>query len=210
MGCWAGGRLRGGRRRNTNTRKRKQKTPTNTNQHNPKHTTPKRTTNHPQNNDEQINVVSGFSTFSATILAATWIFGETVKGVFQSVVFLFLTHPLDVGDMIALPPDDAWFRVKRFGLVNTQLVRENGDLMHVPNSKLWTGALVNLTRSARRVEVVRVLLEVARSVEYLHERRLLHCDLKLDNVLLKSDVAHDMGFACKLADFGLTKLMNDQ
>ena len=60
------------------------------------------------------------------------------------------------------------------------------------------------------LKVVRVLLEVARSVEYLHERRLLHCDLKLDNVLLKSDVAHDMGFACKLADFGLTKLMNDQ
>ena len=60
------------------------------------------------------------------------------------------------------------------------------------------------------LKVVRVLLDVARAVEYLHERRLLHCDLKLDNVLLKSDVAADTGFACKLADFGLTKLMNDQ
>ena len=57
---------------------------------------------------------------------------------------------------------------------------------------------------------LRALLDVARAVEYLHERRLLHCDLKLDNVLLRSDAAADTGFACKLADFGLTKLMNDQ
>ncbi|GBF87615.1 hypothetical protein Rsub_00326 [Raphidocelis subcapitata] len=59
------------------------------------------------------------------------------------------------------------------------------------------------------LKVVKVLLEVARSVVYLHERKLLHCDLKLDNVLLKSDLAHDLGFVCKLADFGLTKMMNE-
>lgn len=58
-------------------------------------------------------------------------------------------------------------------------------------------------------KVVRVLLEVARSVEYMHERRLLHCDIKMDNILLKSDPARSMGFCCKLADFGLTKMLND-
>ncbi len=56
----------------------------------------------------------------------------------------------------------------------------------------------------------KVLLEVARSVQYLHERRLLHCDLKLDNVLLKTEPTHTMGFICKLADFGLAKMMNEQ
>ncbi|KIZ07069.1 Proto-oncogene tyrosine-protein kinase LCK [Monoraphidium neglectum] len=59
-------------------------------------------------------------------------------------------------------------------------------------------------------KVVRVLLEVSRSVEHMHERKLLHCDIKMDNILLKSDPTRDLGFCCKLADFGLAKMLNEE
>ncbi|KAI8467804.1 MAG: hypothetical protein J3K34DRAFT_429295 [Monoraphidium minutum] len=106
-----------------------------------------------------INVMSGFSTFSATVLALTFVFGESVKNVFQSAVWLFGNHALDVGDMILMPPDESWYRVKKFGLVDTVLVRDNGDHMHVPNNRLWSAPIVNLTRSSKRTEISRLLVD---------------------------------------------------
>ncbi|KAI8469551.1 MAG: hypothetical protein J3K34DRAFT_279356 [Monoraphidium minutum] len=52
-----------------------------------------------------------------------------------------------------------------------------------------------------------VALEVAEAVAYLHSIRLAHCDIKLDNVLLKSAPAQPRGYISKLADFGLVKLL---
>ncbi|KIZ02822.1 hypothetical protein MNEG_5136 [Monoraphidium neglectum] len=125
-----------------------------------------------------INVMSGFSTFSATVLALTFVFGESVKNVFQSAVWLFGNHALDVGDTIMMPPDDTWHRVKKFGLVDTVLVRENGDLVHVPNNKLWTAPIVNLTRSGRRTDITRILIDTdapSKARDVLRDALVAHC-----------------------------------
>lgn len=52
-----------------------------------------------------------------------------------------------------------------------------------------------------------VLLDVAHSIRYLHSLRLLHCDIKPENVLLKSDNSRPLGFSIKLSDFGLAKML---
>jgi serine/threonine protein kinase len=54
-----------------------------------------------------------------------------------------------------------------------------------------------------------VLLQVAHSVLHLHTLKLLHCDIKPENVLLKSDSGNPLGFATKLSDFGLAKLLRE-
>ena len=50
---------------------------------------------------------------------------------------------LDVGDYIVLPPEETWYRVKKFGLMDTILLKDNGDIVHVPNPKLWRCAGVS-------------------------------------------------------------------
>lgn len=57
--------------------------------------------------------------------------------------------------------------------------------------------------------VCATLLDIAAGMAYLHKMHILHCDLKLRNVLLKSSQDAWRGFTVKVSDFGLSKLMPD-
>ena len=62
--------------------------------------------------------------------------------------------------------------------------------------------------------ILKALLEVASGLDYLHAMGVVHGDLKTANVLLKAGPsARDGsrargGFVCKLADFGLSRVMD--
>ncbi|KAG2431667.1 hypothetical protein HYH02_013244 [Chlamydomonas schloesseri] len=55
--------------------------------------------------------------------------------------------------------------------------------------------------------VFATLLEVALALRHMHSLHLVHCDLKPQNVLLKSNPRDLRGFTAKLSDFGLSKVM---
>ncbi|KAG2430077.1 hypothetical protein HXX76_010176 [Chlamydomonas incerta] len=55
--------------------------------------------------------------------------------------------------------------------------------------------------------VYSTLLEVALALRHMHSLHLVHCDLKPQNVLLKSSPRDPRGFTAKLSDFGLAKLL---
>ncbi|GLI70933.1 hypothetical protein VaNZ11_016027 [Volvox africanus] len=55
--------------------------------------------------------------------------------------------------------------------------------------------------------VYSTLLEVALALRHMHGLLMVHCDLKPQNVLLKSSPRDPRGFTAKLSDFGLAKMM---
>ncbi|KXZ43293.1 hypothetical protein GPECTOR_95g682 [Gonium pectorale] len=55
--------------------------------------------------------------------------------------------------------------------------------------------------------VYSTLLEVALALRHMHALHMVHCDLKPQNVLLKSSPRDPRGFTAKLSDFGLAKMM---
>jgi serine/threonine protein kinase len=59
-----------------------------------------------------------------------------------------------------------------------------------------------------QVSIVRSLLDIAAGMDYLHSTNVLHGDLKSANVLLKSTTTDPRGFLCKLADFGLSRVLD--
>ncbi|KAG2424163.1 hypothetical protein HXX76_014696 [Chlamydomonas incerta] len=53
------------------------------------------------------------------------------------------------------------------------------------------------------------LLEVALALRHMHSKRLVHCDVKAANVLLKSSGRDPRGWSCKLSDFGCVRMLNE-
>ena len=57
---------------------------------------------HPSLIDVQINVTKLWLQFSTMILAFVFVFGNSLKVVFEAVVFLFVVHPFDIGDGVII------------------------------------------------------------------------------------------------------------
>eukprot|EP00884_Botryococcus_braunii_P016253 jgi/Botrbrau1/3310/Bobra.0048s0007.1 len=58
--------------------------------------------------------------------------------------------------------------------------------------------------------ILRCLIDIATGMQYLHSIGVLHGDLKPGNVLLKSTTTDARGFICKLADFGLSRILEEE
>jgi hypothetical protein len=56
----------------------------------------------------QVNVTQVWLTFSSFIFAFVFVFGNNIRTIYESVIFLFVVHPFDVGDALMLHGTDLW------------------------------------------------------------------------------------------------------
>ncbi|DBA79881.1 TPA: hypothetical protein ACH3X1_008206 [Trebouxia sp. C0004] len=85
------------------------------------------------------------------------------------------------------------------------------DAMHTANAKdqKQTWMLLETDHGYRlQVNLYKSLQDIAAGMDYLHSLGVLHGDLKGANVLLKSTATDSRGFICKLADFGLSCVLD--
>ena len=69
-------------------------------------------------------------TISSIIITFGLVFGEAIKNIITSIVFLFIHHKYDVGDIIKLSPSGGgfdsvgtYYTVKKISLTNTTFTR---------------------------------------------------------------------------------------
>ena len=61
-----------------------------------------------------------------------------------------------------------------------------------------------------QIGILKALLDIASGLDYLHAMGVVHGDLKTANVLLKGSAKDARGFVCKLADFGLSRVLGNE
>eukprot|EP00891_Asterochloris_glomerata_P004863 jgi/Astpho2/4863/Aster-05797 len=113
--------------------------------------------------------------FSSIVLAFAFVFGNTVKTAFESVVFLFSIHAFDVGQTFnvvdltlhgstlypqivgdVLIVDSDTHTVEEISLSTTVMRRSDGARLWYPNAKLSQNAVINISRSENKSERFKV------------------------------------------------------
>ncbi|KAL2817439.1 Mechanosensitive ion channel-domain-containing protein [Aspergillus cavernicola] len=113
----------------------------------------------------------------STILALSWLFSATAQEFLQSVVFVFVKHPFDVGDRVTIYGNsgDAGlgddYYVKQISLLYTEFKKMQGHIVQAPNSYLNTLFVLNQRRSGALAEAVPIIIKFGTTLEQLDSLR---------------------------------------
>lgn len=81
-----------------------------------------------------------------TILAAcTFVFDSSAKSLFNGIMFQFVTHPYDSGDLVMI--DGTYMFVDNIGILGTVFVGADGTKLYAPTTVLLTKIISNIRRS---------------------------------------------------------------
>lgn len=82
---------------------------------------------------------------SSQVVVVAFIFGNTCKTIFESIIFLFVMHPYDVGDRCEI--DGVQMIVEEMNILTTVFLRVDNQKIIYPNSTLLTRPIGNYYRS---------------------------------------------------------------
>lgn len=113
----------------------------------------------------------------SAVLALSWLFSATAQEFLQSVIFVFVKHPFDVGDRVgiygntgALGRGDDYF-VKEISLLYTEFKKMEGHVVQAPNSYLNTLFILNQRRSGGLAEAVSITIKFGTTLEQIEGLR---------------------------------------
>jgi len=113
----------------------------------------------------------------SAVLALSWLFSATAQEFLQSVVFVFVKHPFDVGDRVSiygntgaqLKGDD--YFVKEIALLYTEFKKMEGHIVQAPNSYLNTLFILNMRRSGGLAEAVPIVIRFGTTIDQIDALR---------------------------------------
>ncbi|CAO3635676.1 unnamed protein product [Cunninghamella blakesleeana] len=103
------------------------------------------------------------------IMGLSFMFSETVKIAFQSIMFLFVTHPYDAGDNVII--DTQTLTVHNMGITGTVFIRGDGQKVYAPTSVLMTKLITNIRRSPDMGESIPLNVDFRTSTDLIFELR---------------------------------------
>ncbi|QRV74331.1 transporter, small conductance mechanosensitive ion channel (MscS) family protein [Ceratobasidium sp. AG-Ba] len=116
------------------------------------------------------NTIASLVPMATIILGFSFIFGNSAKTLFESLIFIFSTHVYDVGDLVMI--DDQALFVKEFGLFSTTFRRVDGQEIIAPNALLASVKLIhNVRRSGSMWETTDLQVGYDTPLEVLEKLR---------------------------------------
>ncbi|KAL9224226.1 hypothetical protein vseg_000286 [Gypsophila vaccaria] len=115
------------------------------------------------------NLMMGFLTtkilvfITSQLLLVAFMFGDTVKAVFEAIIFVFIMHPFDVGDRCVV--DDVQMVVEEMNILTTVFLKHDNEKIFYPNSVLLTKPISNFYRSPDMSDEVEFAVDFSTTVE---------------------------------------------
>ncbi|KAK7354613.1 hypothetical protein VNO80_20078 [Phaseolus coccineus] len=100
---------------------------------------------------------------SSQLLLVVFMFGNTAKTVFETIIFVFIVHPFDVGDRCVI--DGVQMVVEEMNILTTVFLRYDNEKNSYPNSVLATKPISNFNRSPEMSDSVEFAVDVSTSIE---------------------------------------------
>ncbi|WEW58653.1 hypothetical protein PRK78_004121 [Emydomyces testavorans] len=123
------------------------------------------------------SAASVLASAGSTLLALSWLFSATAQEFLQSIIFVFVKHPFDVGDRVSIYGNtganlrgDDYF-VKEISLLYTEFKKMEGHVVQAPNSYLNTLFILNQRRSGGLAEAVPIIVKFGTTLEQIDALR---------------------------------------
>jgi small-conductance mechanosensitive channel len=127
------------------------------------------------------SAAAGLASAGTSVLGLAWMLQATAQEFLQSIIFVFVKHPFDVGDRVtiygstgaSLTGDD--YYVTEISLLYTEFKKMQGHIVQAPNSVLNTLFILNQRRSNGLADVVPIVMRFgtpAVQIEELKSRML--------------------------------------
>ncbi|KAJ4388690.1 hypothetical protein N0V93_006149 [Gnomoniopsis smithogilvyi] len=139
-----------------------------------------------------ISIVSGsaasaLGTSGTTILGLSWMLQATAQEFLQSIIFVFVKHPFDVGDRVtvygntgSLGTGDDYY-VQEISLLYTEFKKMEGHIVQAPNSLLNTLFILNQRRSSGLADPIELVLRFGTSSAVVEELKARMLEFVLEN-----------------------------
>ncbi|KAL0098069.1 hypothetical protein J3Q64DRAFT_1859456 [Phycomyces blakesleeanus] len=92
-----------------------------------------------------VNVGTELMPLWSAFIAGSFIFGNSAKDIFESIIFVFVTHPFDAGDRVMVGEEN-WV-VDNVGLLSSTFLKWDGSVVYVKNSVLVPLYIINCRRT---------------------------------------------------------------
>jgi len=135
------------------------------------------------------------------MLALTFVFGNTAKNTFESILFLFVTHPYDAGDYVII--DSQTLLVANMGIMSTTFIRSDGQEINAPTTVLMTKFINNIRRSGNMGESIYIDVSFTTPTE-----KILELCTRMQDFLAANSRDFQAGFDIKINEIVQLNKMN--
>ncbi|KEY63980.1 hypothetical protein S7711_08705 [Stachybotrys chartarum IBT 7711] len=133
------------------------------------------------------SAAAGLASAGTSVLGLAWMLQATAQEFLQSIIFVFVKHPFDVGDRVTiygstgatLTGDD--YYVTEISLLYTEFKKMQGHIVQAPNSVLNTLFILNQRRSNGLADVVPLIMRFGTPAEMIEELKSRMLDFCLQN-----------------------------
>ncbi|KAJ2963518.1 hypothetical protein NQ176_g10858 [Zarea fungicola] len=121
------------------------------------------------------SAAAGLASASTSVLGLAWVLQATAQEFLQSIIFVFVKHPFDVGDRVTIygstgdkmTGDD--YYVTEISLLYTEFKKMQGHIVQAPNSVLNNLFILNQRRSNGLADPVPLVMRFGTSADKIEE-----------------------------------------